>query len=84
MNARRRKIIEQFWSQELGIYPSRLDSGPRVFCSAQNLYSGVQLFWHNSRESSQFEAHRVKVEIGSIQEDFLSDSPFGNKALTNV
>jgi GNAT superfamily N-acetyltransferase len=48
MKAHSREQLDQFWAQELGI-DSSLASTPRICCTAQHLYSGVQLFANSER-----------------------------------
>src|SRR5262245_21432315 len=41
-------LIDRFWSHELGINSS-LESAPKIYCTTQRLYSGVQLFRKGDR-----------------------------------
>ena len=48
MKAHSREQLDRFWAHELGIVSS-LASTPRICCTVQNLYSGVQLFANDER-----------------------------------
>jgi GNAT superfamily N-acetyltransferase len=61
--------IDRFWAEELGSNPEALSTAPTIFCTAQQMYDGVQFFERNRRivlAAPPKHADRITKSIRSI------------------